>query len=72
MDVDPKTKLPVCTKLVLAFKEKKDGDRSKAKVPLVDVNPRLIRKLKPHQCDGEIKKFIQLLLKFYLVKSVAF
>ena len=50
--IDPKTKMPVCTKLILAFKERKEGDKQKTRTPLVDVNPRLIKKLKPHQWEG--------------------
>ena len=44
---DPKTKLPVTKQLVLAFKKG-------TKHPLVEVNNKLIRKLKPHQVEGRI------------------
>ena len=47
-EIDPKTKIEICTKLVLAFKEG-------TKKPLVEVMPKLVRKLKPHQVEGETR-----------------
>ena len=45
---DPKTKQTVTMRLVLAFKK---GTKS----PLVEVNQRLIRRMKPHQVEGTLQ-----------------
>ena len=42
---DPDSSVKICTKLVLAFKEG-------TKKPLVEVLPKLVKKLKPHQVEG--------------------
>ena len=59
--IDPKTKFPICTKLVLAFKEQSDKEKAKekAKTPLVQVNNKLIKKLKPHQWEGKTSYVIK-------------
>ena len=51
MEVDEETKQQITTKCVM---ETTDDDE---KLPLVEVNERLIRKLKPHQVEG---RFISL------------
>ena len=51
VEVDEETKQQITTKCVL---ETTDDDE---KLPLVEVNERLIRKLKPHQVEG---RFISL------------
>ncbi len=46
VEVDPESKVKTVTRCVL---ELSDDDRKK---PLIEVDPNLIRKLKPHQVEG--------------------